>query len=141
MFNSVTLLSMCGLFGAFVMLQLNNFSTDDSLQTPTSETNDKSNMVYCPGRGILANSETNLVLEFDTKQTKFSECYITPERIYNQKPYCLYVKAHYCTPKNVITFCYNTMKCAPGFTRISAVANRYINKYGKTIHSQAVCCR
>ena len=118
-------------------------------RTRTSS-NDGARVVYCPGRKYLGHGGSNLVVEDYTNHgedndegttLEYSHCYTTPPRLYNPRPYCIQTEKRHCTPENVIKVCYNTASCAPGYVRVSAVANRYSDRSGGRVESHAVCCR
>ena len=139
------------LFAWMISLQLINVPRNNSTQAkgPTIENYEETRIVYCPAGRYLGTGGSNLVVEYktaanqnqNTSSNEYSNCYLAPIRLYNPRPYCIETQKRYCTPENVINVCYNTASCAPGFTRVSAVVNRYSDRSGGRVESQAVCCR
>jgi hypothetical protein len=116
-------------------------------RTPSGE---GARVVYCPRGEYLGHGGSNIEVEYETNHgesnvegttREYSHCYTTPPRLYGPRPYCVQTKQRLCTPKNVIKMCYNTARCAPGYTRVSAVANRYRDRTEDRVESLAVCCR
>lgn len=115
----------------------------------TTENYEETRSVYCPAGRYLGTGGSNLIVDFktnvkqdeDSEAKEYSNCYLAPVRLYNPRPYCMETQKRYCTPENVVHVCYNTASCATGFQRVSAVVNRYSDRSGGRIESQAVCCR
>jgi len=115
----------------------------------TTENYEETRIVYCPAGRYLGTGGSNLIVEYKTATNQnqnmttneYSNCYLAPVRLYNPRPYCMETQKRYCTPENVVHMCYNTASCAAGFQRVSAVVNRYSDRSGGRVESQAVCCR
>jgi len=152
MFNRSVAIAIClTLFVWVLLLQLFNIAKNTSAgaKGTTTESYDETRSVYCPAGRYLGTGGSNVVVDFKTNAkddsesevNEYSNCYLAPIRLYNPRPHCMETKKRYCTPENVINVCYNTAPCAPGFQRVSAVVNRYSDRTGGRIESQAVCCR
>lgn len=149
--RSIAVATCMTLFAWMLTLQLINVPRNNSTQAkgPTIENYEETRIVYCPAGRYLGTGGSNLIVEYktaanqnqNTTTNEYSNCYLAPIRLYSPRPYCIETQKRYCTPENVINVCYNTAPCAPGFTRVSAVVNRYSDRTGGRVESQAVCCR
>ncbi len=152
MFDRSIAFAICmTLFAWMLTLRFFKFPENSNTRSDgtTTKNYEETQLVYCPAGKYLGTGGSNLIIDFKStanqnqnmSTNEYSNCYLAPIRLYSPRPYCMQTQKRHCTPENVINVCYNTAPCAPGFQRVSAVVNRYSDRTGGRVESQALCCR